>query len=204
MQRKGLLLLFLLCLVGCSDNSPKLSPIPQDAVVVAFGDSLTKGVGAPLGFSYPDVLSRLIKRRVVNAGVSGDTTKEGLNRLPALINQYHPSLVIVSLGGNDLLRRVPAKQIEDHLNQIISLLQKDKIEMLLLAPPKPNLALSAPDFYNKLGEKYHIIVNTKLLPSLLSSKEYKSDAIHLNKQGYENLAKGVDKILKERGALREG
>lgn len=201
MKRKGLLFVCMFCLVACSDNSPKLSPLPQDAIIVALGDSLTKGVGAPIGLSYPDVLSRLIKRRVVNAGVSGDTTKEGMNRLPDLINEYDPKLVIVSLGGNDLLRRVPNAQIEDHLKQIIGLLQKDKIQILLLAPPKPNLSLSAPNFYNKLGEKYHIIVNTKLLPGLLSSREYKSDAIHLNEQGYKQLAEGIDKILKEKGAI---
>lgn len=203
MKRKGLLFVLLLFLGACSDNHPQLTPLPKEAVIVALGDSLTKGVGAPLGFNYPDVLSRMIKRRVVNAGVSGDTTKEGLNRLPGLIEQYHPSLVIVSLGGNDLLRRVPKAHMEAHLKAIIELLKKDKIEILLLAPPKPNLTLSAPAFYKALGDKYHIIVNTQLLPSLLSTKAYKSDNIHLNKQGYKQLAEGINKILKERGALEE-
>lgn len=203
MKRKGLLLLFIGLLLSCSSEPPKLTPLPKNGVILALGDSLTEGVGAERSDAYPAILETLLKRRVVNAGVSGDTTKEGLNRLPALLIKYHPSLVIVSLGGNDLLRRVPDKEITKHLEKIITDCKTNKAQVVVLAPPKPNLSLSSPELYDKLAKKYHIVVNTSLLPGLLSTREFKSDHIHLNKAGYQRLAEGVAKILKENGAVSE-
>jgi lysophospholipase L1-like esterase len=201
MKRKGCFLLLLVCLISCSDNSPKLKPLPKDGTVLALGNSLTAGKGVTANEAYPTVLAKLLKRRVINAGVSGDTTKEGLNRLPALLKRYHPQLVIVSLGGNDLLRRVPKEKIIQHLEAIISEIKTTKADIVLIAPPKPSLLLSAPEFYEKLGKKYHILVDTSLLPALLSTREYKSDSIHLNQKGYLKLAQGIDTLLKANGAL---
>jgi acyl-CoA thioesterase-1 len=104
--RAGVSTLFIgvLLLTGCSD--PKLSEIPRNATILAFGDSLTVGVGASYAESYPVVLTELSGRKVINAGVSGETTTQGLQRLPGLLEQHEPELVLLLEGGNDILRNL--------------------------------------------------------------------------------------------------
>ena len=97
----GVLTLWLLA--GCGERL-SLSPLPEDGVILAFGDSLTAGVGAKSGSAYPDALQALTGRRVVNAGVSGETTAGGVARLPSVLEAVGPDLVMLMEGGNDILR----------------------------------------------------------------------------------------------------
>jgi len=101
------LLLFSLCLTSCSDNKPTLSVLENDAVILAFGDSLTYGIGANSKTeSYPAVLSRLTGLRVANEGISGEVSEDALERLPDVLQTLKPNLVILCHGGNDIIRRL--------------------------------------------------------------------------------------------------
>ena len=93
------LLVILLLLQGCQKAA--IEPLAPGATIVAFGDSLTAGVGASSGADYPAQLASLTGYRVVNAGVSGETTAEGVKRLPAVLAKYSPELLILLEGGND-------------------------------------------------------------------------------------------------------
>ncbi|MEW6088329.1 MAG: GDSL-type esterase/lipase family protein [bacterium] len=112
---------FIFCLLaGCLKSSNKLSPLGEDAVILAFGDSLTFGTGARADESYPAILESLIGRKVVNVGVPGEITLSGLKRLPGLLDEYNPALLILCHGGNDLIRRMDEKQAVNNIKEMIS------------------------------------------------------------------------------------
>ena len=191
----------ILLLAGCGDSGPDLKPLEKDALILAFGDSLTFGTGANAERSYPAVLSRLSGHRVINAGVPGEVTAEGLKRLPGLLDAYQPALVIVLHGGNDLLRKLPPQLIEDNLSAMISLVRQQQAQVVLISVPRPALLLSAEPLFVRLAESRQVPLENDVLADILQSRANKSDAVHPNEQGYAQLAEGIFQFLKMRHAL---
>jgi acyl-CoA thioesterase-1 len=134
-------------------------------VIVAFGDSLTAGYGAGPGQSYPDFLQEKLAKngynyRMVNLGVSGNTTKDGLARLPDVL-RLKPQLVIVGFGGNDGLRGVPVAEIRENLSQILVALQRAHAKVLLAGitlPPNYGevYVTNFNAVYPDLARQYHV------------------------------------------------
>lgn len=139
----GLVLLSFLPLAGCGRKAPRAQAVPRDATVLALGDSLTSGVGASADTAYPAVLQRLTGWKVVNAGVPGDTSTQALARLPGLLQQHQPALVIVSIGGNDFLRRQGASTTRAQVRQICELVRASGAQVLLVAVPELSLLAAA-------------------------------------------------------------
>ena len=109
-------IVMLLALSAC-EQSPQFNALAPGATVLAFGDSVTYGVGAKSGEDFPTLLAAETGWNVINAGVSGDTARDARHRIDALLAQYQPQLVIVELGGNDFLRRRPAATVKRDLRQ---------------------------------------------------------------------------------------
>jgi acyl-CoA thioesterase-1 len=104
---------------SCGDEAPKLRALPQDAVILAFGDSHTHGTVARPSESYPERLAARISRVGVNAGTPGEVTAAGLRRLPGVLEQSAPVLVLLCHGGNDILRKLSQGQAVENLCAMI-------------------------------------------------------------------------------------
>jgi acyl-CoA thioesterase-1 len=196
----GFVVLILFFLVACSDR-PQLKYLTAEAVVLAFGDSLTWGTGGGENGSYPYQLEQLIERQVINAGVPGETSADGVKRLPGLLEEYQPQLLILCHGGNDLLRRLDRRQLRDNLRQMIELAQQSGTEVVIIGVPNPGLMIGPPDFYAELAEEFKLPFLSEALAELESERKFKSDTVHLNAAGYRQLAQRVKELLKAAKAI---
>jgi acyl-CoA thioesterase-1 len=193
--------LFSLALAACGRGAPALSPLAPDAVVLAFGDSITFGVGAEEGESYPERLEALIGRRVINAGVPGEVTGQGLARLSGVLEEDQPALLILCLGGNDMLRRMDDDQTARNLRAMVTIAKARGVDVLLLGVPKPGLLMSSADFYEEIAEEFNLPYEGEALTEVLSDGSLKSDPIHPNGQGYERLAQAIAALLEKAEAI---
>ncbi len=194
-------LMALALLAGCGGSTPKVAKLGANDVVLAFGDSLTYGTGARPEESYPAVLSQLTGRKVVRAGIPGEQTAGGLQRLPAVLDEYRPRLVIVCLGGNDLLRRVTHETIAGNLRAMLREIRSRGLDAVLVGVPAPGLITSAPDFYAELAQEFGIPYEGKIVTSVLYKSELKSDPIHPNASGYRKMAEALAALLRDSGAI---
>jgi acyl-CoA thioesterase I len=190
-----------LLVAACHTGSPQLKELPPDAVVLAFGDSLTYGTGALPGQSYPAVLQKLISRTVINAGVPGETTAEGLARLPQYLDRYHPSLILLCLGANDMLQGLDEGAASEHLKEMIRLAEKQGAQVVLIGVPRPNLLVSTPEFYRQIAVEFSLPYLENTMRDVLKKNALKSDFIHPNAKGYRKLAEGFALFLRKSGAL---
>ena len=201
MKRLAFALAFAFLVASCGQKIPRLSPVGPNDVIVAFGDSLTYGTGANETESYPAVLAQLINRKVIRAGVPGETTSGGLERLESVIEEHRPALMIVGLGGNDMLRRVDDAEIKANLRRILQAIRGRGIAVVLFGVPKPALITSAPEFYAELAKELGIPYEGKIVTDVLYRPDQKSDAIHPNAKGYRRMAEAFAALLKKAGAV---
>lgn len=189
-----LLGLCILALVGC-DSTPRLTPLPEDAVILAFGDSLTFGTGAAEGEDYPSVLAQLTGYCVVNAGVPGEITAQGLQRLPEVLAEVRPDLVILCHGGNDVLQRRSAEELESNVRAMISLIRESGAQVLLLGVPQPTLVVQSIPLYERISWDMKVPFDKHAVPDVLREKSLRSETVHPNAAGYAALAATIAKRL---------
>ncbi len=200
-MKKFALLFLASLLVGCGGSSDSLTPLSGDAVILAFGDSLTFGTGTTLDKSYPAVLQELSGRKVVNAGVSGELSAQGLARLPGLLDAHRPDLLILIHGGNDILRKKSLEQAADNLRKMIALARAKGAEVVMMAVPNPTLILSPADFYASVAGETGVPIEIDALADILQFPSNKSDTIHPNARGYRKMAESLHALLQEHEAL---
>jgi len=189
-----------LALGGCGD-APKLARLAPDAVVLAFGDSLTYGTGAAEADSYPAQLESLIGRKVVRAGLPGEVSAQALARLPAALEEHQPKLLLLCIGGNDFLRNLSQAEAAANVRRMISLAKSKGSDVLLIGAPEKGLLVTPPKFYAELASDLRIPYEGKVIGEVLRSPELKSDPIHPNARGYRMIAERVAELLKKSGAL---
>jgi acyl-CoA thioesterase-1 len=196
----GVAILCGLAATGC-DQTPTIEPLADDAVILAFGDSLTFGTGAKKEQAYPAQLQALISRTVINAGIPGEVSMSGLRRLPALLKQHQPDLVIICHGGNDILRRQNLQQTSNNIQQMIDISRSYGAEVILVGVPKFGIFLASTEFYTELADLNHLPIENTVLSDVLKVASYKSDQIHPNAEGYRVLAQRLAALLEYSDAI---
>jgi len=189
-------------------STPAQNPAPQESrpVILAFGDSLTAGLGVQPGAAYPARLQRKLdtlgsKYRVVNMGISGDTTAGGRARMKSALQQK-PSIVILELGANDGLRGLPVSQMQINLEQMIQDFQKAGAKVVLAGMTLPRnygdaYVKSFEDVFRGLAQKYDLHLIPFFLEGVAGDPKYTlPDLIHPNADGYALVTDIVMKTLK--------
>lgn len=193
------LVVALVFVAACGE--PKLERLPSDAVILAFGDSLTFGTGAAEDESYPAQLETLIGRRIVRAGVPGEVTAQALARLPAALDEHAPKLLLLCIGGNDFLRRAGNAQAEQNVRAMVKLARGRGIGVLLIGTPEPGLLVTPPAFYAGIAEEFGLPYEAAVIGEVLRDASLKSDPIHPNARGYRVIAERLAERLKKSGAI---
>lgn len=196
-----LLLVIPFCILTSCTQSAKLPPLPGDGVMLAFGDSLTFGTGAAENESYPAVLAQLTGHKVLNYGVPGEISADGLGRLPGVLEREKPALMILCHGANDLLRHMDQRQAAENLRGMIRLARERGIGVMLIAVPAFDLSLSPPKFYSEVAAEFNIPIEKKAFPRILGKGSLKSDYVHPNAAGYRQLAEAIASLLKKSGTI---
>lgn len=143
----------------------------------------------------------MIGRKVVASGVPGEVSAAGLARLPAVLDEVQPKLVVLCHGGNDILRRMSDGQTADNLKATIRLIKSRGADVILIGVPKPGIFPSTADFYGDVAGEFGIPYEDGVLKKVLTDSSLKSDAVHPNGLGYGKVAEAVSDILRSSGAL---
>jgi len=201
MNKILLFLLLSVSLYSCSDPSNNLTLLSSDATMLAFGDSLTYGTGANSGEDYPALLTKLTNINVINAGVPGEISSKGLERLPTVLDEHNPNLLILIHGGNDILRKLSRNEQKSNLSAMIELAKTKNIQIAMLGVPEPGIFLKSSEIYEEIANETNIPIELSLLPDILGDNSLKSDIAHPNAQGYQQMAEGIYEFLKDNGAI---
>lgn len=187
-------------LSGCVQQDTPMCDLPSAGAWLAVGDSLTHGKGAEHN-SYPRQLSKMFNRPVLSYGANGERSDKLLKRLPALLAQYRPALVLVTTGGNDFLQKTDRAQTLENLKAIAKSIRESGALPVFFAIPTPSLAALVsglkddPVFEELAKEGVVVIKNT--VSEVLSNSKLRSDAIHPNEAGYQKMAEAAHALLRQ-------
>jgi len=164
--------------------------------IIAFGDSLVAGQGADSGNDFVSVLSRKIGQPIINAGRSGDTTERALLRLEEDVLSRDPRVVIILLGGNDFIVRVPPEEVFQNLEKMIEEIQAEGAGVVLVGIRGSIFGSREADFKRLAREKRAGYV-PKILNGIFGNSELMSDYNHPNDEGYKMMADRIEPVLKK-------
>ncbi len=208
MKKFGAALCMLLMTIIAACSQPEKFPaIPKGATVLILGDSLSYGTGAKEGEDYPSLLAQTTGWKIINEGIPGDTTAGGLERLPELLTQYQPQLLIVELGGNDFLRQLPQSQTTANLKAILALAKTQNIQTVLVAIPEFNALRAAVGnladhpIYEAICKETSTPLIKDVFSNVLSDRSLKADQIHPNAVGYLKTSQKMYEALQDLGLV---
>ena len=202
-SRRDWLVLSCALLAGCGRR--RFRKLVAGDAILAVGDSLTAGFGAPKGADYPAQLAQILGHKVINGGVSGDTSAQALARLPDLLVQK-PKLVVVSIGGNDFLQRQPESGTRENIRKMVADIRATGVPAVLVAIPHFTTGallgmVSEHPLYAELADELDVPLLQGAWAEILGDKDLKSDAVHANAAGYRLFAEKLAGFLKKLGLV---
>jgi acyl-CoA hydrolase len=199
--------MLVLCatLAACGRQAPTGGVLPAGTPVLAFGDSVTYGVGARQGDDWPSLLAKKTGWFIENAGVSGDTALRAKERLPEALARFRPKLVLLELGGNDFLRRRGQAEVKEDLREMIRLAKASGAQVVLIAVPAFSLLAvvaqhpSDAPIYAELAHEENVLLVADVFSDVLGEDNLRADRIHPNATGYAQMAQGIWQALRQQG-----
>ena len=180
-----------------------MTTLTKNNTILAFGDSLTFGHNAEEHESYPSVLNRLTGISITNAGISGETSEEGLKRLDTALEDQNIKLVILCFGGNDILQAKPISSLKVNLKIMIQKIKAINAKVLLLALPNPSSFILEPlALYQELADEEGVTLLEGTLKDIYTNPSLKSNTTHPNALGYTKMAEDIYKKLKEKNWVK--
>ncbi len=196
----------LLLLAAC--GQPRHPPLPAGSPVLVVGDSISAGYGVAPEEAWPARLAAATGWQVTNAGVNGDTTADALARLPELMERHSPRLVLVEIGGNDMLRRIPESEIAANLDRMLAQIAERGAQPVLIGIPRPSVLgaafsrLTPAEFYEETANRNRAPLIGEAASEVLSAADLKLDPLHPNAAGHARLAEAARAELERFGFLR--
>ncbi len=166
----------------------------KNDTIVAFGDSLVVGYGATPGHDFVSVLSASLGVPIENFGKNGDTSGDALARITAVLDR-DPGLVILLIGGNDFLKKVPIETTEENIRSIVSQLEANGTVVVLVGVRGGLLSDPFAPMYASIAKDYDLVYVPNILSGLLGNSSYMSDAIHPNDAGYARIAERLQDVV---------
>ena len=202
-SRPDWLVLSRALLAGCGRR--RFRKLVAGDAILAVSDSLTAGFGAPKGADYPAQLAQILGHKVINGGVSGDTSAQALARLPDLLVQK-PKLVVVSIGGNDFLQRQPESGTRENIRKMVADIRATGVPAVLVAIPHFTTGallgmVSEHPLYAELADELDVPLLKGAWADILGDKDLKSDAVHANAAGYWLFAEQLAGFLRKLGLV---
>lgn len=190
-----LIVISLLVIIKENKSNPGEPILKEESVILAFGDSLTYGFGVARESSYPSQIQSKTGLKVINAGISGEVSSEGLQRLPLLL-EHKPDLVILCHGGNDIIQKRSSLELKNNLLQMIQLIQESGAKVFLIGVP--DFALFSFDthyVYEEVVNETGVLYEDAVLTKIGLNRTLKTDYVHPNAKGYELMADAFIEIL---------
>lgn len=195
-RRVAIILVIVMLALGCSQPVQLANHDSQGTTIICFGNSITKGYKVKPNESFPAILSERLSMDVINAGISGDTTRDALKRIEQDVLNKDPRLVIVEFGGNDFLQKIPEEETFKNMEEMITQIQ-DAGAMVVIAAVKTGLLSDAHiKGFKEIAERKQAMLIPNLMKGVFNNPKLKLDRLHPNAQGYKIIAERIYKKIK--------
>jgi acyl-CoA thioesterase-1 len=202
-RRRLLAGLLLSLLAACGKRAARFSPLPPGTTALFLGDSLTAGTGSSAAEAFPSLIAAKTGWQVINAGVPGDTSAGARERLPELLAEHRPAVVILTIGGNDFLRKLPMEQTQANIAAMLASINAAGAIPVLVSVPQPSLlgaasgSLRDAPLYAELAGQHRAALLPDAIAAVLGDNRLKTDPVHPNADGQAQLAERLLALLRE-------
>ena len=195
-----------LACAGCGKKpvEVRLSPLPEDAVILVYA----AGIGTEADFfrstAMDEAMAKATKRKVVSRGQAGEFTENALKRLPDVLQEADPDLMVLGYGAMDLWKATDRAQLKANLGAMIDLARKQETQVVMLALPDLNKLRVKPDpIFEEVAQEKQVPIEAEVVQKVLKTPKERVFRYMVNDQGLETIAAGVRALCVKSGALTE-